>query len=136
MKAKVNLRYKVINQIKKDSIDALVKTADALKTDLIKSQTMPFDTGELQNRNTKVIKKYKNQGIVIISSDTPYARRLYFHPEYHFHQQPWTSVEKGKTVNHGANAHAGGLWFQPYIDGNKKAFVKNTYVRFMRSKYK
>lgn len=122
MKAKVNLRYKAINQIKKDSIDALVDTAHSLLTDLKKSQTMPLDTGELQNRNTKVIKKYKNQGIVIISSDTPYARRLYFHPEYNFKQEK--------------NAHAGGLWFQPYIDGNKKAFVKNTYVRFMRSKYK
>ena len=52
-------------------------------------------------------------------SDTPYARRLYFHPEYNFNQDK--------------NAHAGGLWFQPYINGNKKKFAQNVFNRFMRS---
>ena len=122
MKARVKLDYKKLGQIKADTIDALIKTAYAIKTDLVKSQTMPFDTGALQNRSTFLDTKNKSKGIVRIVSDTPYARRLYFHPEYNFKQDK--------------NAHAGGLWFQPYIDGNKKAFAKNAFKRFMRSKYK
>lgn len=135
MKARVTLNYKALNQIKEDSILALVKTADAVKTDLVDSQTMPYgnDTtpeakkrkyqaGSLQSNNTSVDKTYQNKGIVRIVSDTPYARRLYFHPEYNFYQ--------------GHNSKAGGMWFHPYIDGDKKSFARNAFRRFMRSKYK
>ena len=66
--------------------------------------------------------KNKKQGKVSIVSDTPYARRLYFHPEYTFKDDK--------------NAHAGGLWFQPYISGNKKMFARNAFKRFIRSNYK
>jgi hypothetical protein len=119
MKAKVKINYDAINGIREVAIEALCKTADAIKTDLVNSQTMPFDTGELQNRNTYVDYKHKKIGKVRIVSDTPYARRLYFHPEYDFNQDK--------------NAHAGGLWFKPYINGNKKKFAQNAFNRFMRS---
>ena len=51
--------------------EALAETADALKSDLERSQTMPFDTGALQNRSTFVDDSKKNKGIVTIVSDTP-----------------------------------------------------------------
>lgn len=107
-----------LKQINFSSEIALIKTADALKSDLIQSQTMPFKTGALQNRSTFVDDTQSNRGVVGVVSDTPYARRLYFHPEYNFSKA--------------ANPNAGGMWFEPYIDGEKKDFVKNKFEEFMK----
>jgi len=120
MQVKVKLNFKGISLTKQQLNQALVETADATKSDLVQSQTMPFDIGTLQNRSTFVDDKNKSKGKVSIVSDTPYARRLYFHPEYNF------QTDK--------NSKAGGLWFDPYINGNKKNFVKNTFSRIARSK--
>ena len=110
--AKFLARYKNVAQLN------LVKTADAMKTDLVQSQTMPFDTGALQNQSTFVDDSKKKQNKVKIVSDTPYARRLYFHPEYNFKKSE--------------NPNAGGQWFEPYITGAKKDFAKKTFARFMK----
>lgn len=96
----------------------LVKTADAMKTDLVQSQTMPFDTGALQNNSTFIDDSKRTQNKVKIVSDTPYARKLYFHPEFNF--------QKDK------NPNAGGQWFEPYISGTKKDFAKKTFARLMK----
>ena len=102
--------------------DALVETADALKSDLQKSQNMPFDTGELQDRKTFVDDSKKKAGKITIVSDGPYARRLYFHPEYNF--------QKNK------NKNAGGLWFSPYISGNKKKWATKMFTKILKGKLK
>ena len=122
MKVKVKINPNHLKYMKKECIEALVETADALSSDLRQSQTMPFDSGNLQNRSTFVDNSKKNNGKVSIVSDTPYARRLYFHPEYHF--------QKSK------NANAGGMWFQPYIDGKKKDFANKTFARLLKGKLK
>lgn len=122
MKVQTKLNHKNINAICKDMNIVLVETADATKSDLIESQTMPFDTGAMQNRQTYVDKSNSSKGIVSIVSDTPYARKLYYHPEYNFRTD--------------RNPDAGGLWFQPYIDGDKKAFCRNTFKRILGSRYK
>ena len=113
MKVTSKVNNAKLKQINANSEIALIQTADALKTDLIQSQTMPFDTGALQNRSTFVDDSQSNQGIVSVVSDTPYARRLYFHPEYNFRKDK--------------NPNAGGMWFEPYINGNKKDFVNKTF---------
>lgn len=120
MKVQVKLNYHNINMINKYAELALIETADATKSDLIDSQTMPMDTGALQNRSTFVDPKNSRKGSVLIVSDTPYARRLYYHPEYNFRKD--------------RNPNAGGMWFDPYINGNKKAFCKNAYKRLLGSK--
>ncbi len=122
MKVTSKVNTKNLNLIKKDMINTLVETADAVLSDLKQSETMPFDTGELQNRNTFVDDSKKNQGKVSIVSDNPKARRLYFHPEYNF--------KKDK------NKNAGGEWFDPYIDGKKKDFAKKSFKRLSEGKYK
>ncbi len=108
-----------INRIEGDIRKVLIKTADAVKTDLQQSQTMPFDSGQLQNRSTFVDDSEVDSGKVFVVSDTPYARRLYFHPEYHF------STEE--------NPNAGGAWFEPYISGAKKDYAKKVFARFMQN---
>ncbi len=120
MKVSAKLNHKNIAYVKKLANQALVETADEVKSNLQQSQTMPFDTGELQNRSTFVDDSKKNSGKVSIVSDTPYARRLYFHPEYNFKQDK--------------NAKAGAMWFEPYANGNKKTYVKRTFAKIMRGK--
>ena len=45
---------KNINELLENARLALIDTAEAVKTDLIQSQTMPFDTGTMQNDSTFV----------------------------------------------------------------------------------
>lgn len=116
----IKLNARSIASVSSKVQQSLVETADALKSDLMQSETMPFDTGELQNRSTYVDDSKKKSNKVSIVSDTPYARRVYFHPEYKF-----------QTTK---NANAGGLWFDTYVDGKKKNYVKNTFAKIMRGK--
>lgn len=122
MKVSTKLNYGEIARINQTIELALIETADATLADLQDSQTMPFDTGALQNRGTNRDTSNISKGVVSIVSDTPYARRLYYHPEYNFRTDK--------------NPHAGGMWFQPYIDGNKKAFCQNAFKRLLGSKLK
>lgn len=115
-----------VKEIDEKAIQCLVETADALKSDLMQSQTMPFDTGALQNRGTFVDDSNKNRGQVRIVTDTPYARYQYY----------GVSRFTGNPLNYrkDRNENAGAFWFEPYINGDKKDFGKNTFARLMRSK--
>lgn len=117
MKVTVKINQKFLEENRQRAEMCLIKTADALRTDLIQSQTMPFDTGNLQNNSTYIDDENSSNGQVSIVSNTPYARRLYYHPEYNFQKEK--------------NPFAGGLWFEPYISGSKKNFVKDTFAKFL-----
>lgn len=120
MKVTSKVNKQTLKQIDQDAVLSLIKTADALKTDLQQSQTMPMDTGHLQNTATFVDDSKAQQGLVRVVSDTPYARRLYFHPELDFRKDK--------------NPNAGAMWFEPYISGNKKDFIVDTFKKFMGGK--
>ena len=107
-----------LKELTRQQYISLAQTADALVTDLRDSQTMPFDTGNLQNDSTFLDDSQKEQGRVSIVSSTPYARRLYYHPEYNF-----------RTTN---NRNAGGKWFEPYISGNRTDFVKDAFAKLFK----
>ena len=85
------------------------QAAEAVKSDIDASQTVPKNTGELERSGFVRVSKSRFQ----IIYDTPYARRLYWHPEYKFRKDK--------------NPNAGGLWMQPYIDGEKKDFFKKAF---------
>lgn len=107
-----------LKELTRQQYISLAQTADVLVTDLRDSQTMPFDTGNLQNDSTFVDDSQKEKGKVSIVSSTPYARRLYYHPEYNF-----------RTTN---NRNAGGKWFEPYISGNRTDFLKDTFAKLFK----
>lgn len=70
-------------------IDEQVKAAamtamEATKTDLETAQTMPFDTGRMQGTLQADQFQDGEEIRTRLATDTPYARRLYFHPEYNF----------------------------------------------------
>lgn len=155
MKVNIDINKQLLNEVEKEAELCLIKTADAIIGDLVKSQTIPFgDTikkteivygargrykkdgteykgkqvekteymgGTLQ-RSAFVDDENASKGEVSIVYDTPYARRLYYHPEYNFNKKQ--------------NANAGGLWFEPYISGSKKDFAKNTFAKLLEKELK
>ena len=114
----IKLNEAKLKELTRQQYISLAQTADALVTDLRDSQTMPFDTGNLQNDSTFLDYSQKEQGRVSVVSSTPYARRLYYHPEYNF-----------RTTN---NRNAGGKWFEPYISGNRTDFLKDTFAKLFK----
>lgn len=121
-KIKVNWNFGVVRQVEQAVATALEQTAQAVITDVVDEQVMPMDTGTLQNGSTFVETSESSTGVVGIISDTPYARRLYYHPEYNFRTSE--------------NKNAGGKWFQPWIDGDKKEFVADAFAKLLRQNLK
>lgn len=111
--SRVELNMSVLNMLDGAQYKALSQTADATLTELRDRQTMPFDTGNLQNDSTFVDDSQKTT--VSIVSSTPYARRLYFHPEYNYRR--------------GNNARAGGKWFESFLNDD---FIRNTYATLLK----
>lgn len=97
---------------------ALLDTAEAIKTDLIQSQTMPFDSGIMQNHSTFVDDKRVIKGITKIVVDTIYSRKIYFDPEI--------NIKQGK------NPNAKQYYFDDYMVGNKKDLPIKYFKQFMQ----
>lgn len=113
---KVQLYPDKIKKLQEISQKAFELTVEAVLSDIRMSQTVPKNTGELERSGFTEIDIQRMVARIIF--DTPYARKLYWHPEYNFRKDK--------------NQYAGGLWMQPYIDGDKKNFVKETYSEFLR----
>ena len=77
----VKLDLPKIRKLTEMLVEALEQTAEALHTEVIQAQVFPRDTGNLQNESTFVDTSESKQGKVSLVSTTPYARKLYFHPE-------------------------------------------------------
>ena len=116
--SKVVLNNQKIKQLTKAAIVALEQTAEALHTEVVQAQVMPRDTGNLQNESSFVDYAQSSKGRATLVSSTPYARRVYYHPEYDF-----------KTDE---NPNAKGHWYEDWIDGGQKDFCKNAYKEFYR----
>lgn len=113
------MNFPKLRQITQAQITALEQTAEALHTEVVQAQVMPFEKGTLQNESTFVDYSEAKQGHVSIVSNTPYARRLYFHPEYHF--------------DTGENPNAKGQWYEDWVPGGKNAdFALNAYKKIYR----
>lgn len=141
-----------IGQLARAQVKALEMTAEALHTEVVQAQVIPFGEskketykeygtrgqfsksgkeykgktktrtiyqgGTLQNESTFVDYSNSSRGKVSLIHSTPYARRLYYHPEYNF--------------NTTENRNARGNWYQPWIDGDKKDFCKKTFKVFFK----
>ena len=115
----IKLNLPKIQQLTKAQITALEQTGEALHTEVVQAQVLPFREGNLQNESTFVDYEHSGQGKVTISSSTPYARRLYFHPEYHF--------------NKDENPGARGKWYDNWLPGGSKSdFAQKTYKKLYR----
>jgi hypothetical protein len=105
--------------LEKAQIRALEKTTEALHTDIEQSKVMPRDTGALQNEKTFPDYSAAERGVTNIITEGPYARRLYYHPEYNF------STEE--------NPNAQGEWFKDWLPGgDKEDFARKTFKKIYK----
>lgn len=102
----VKLNMPKIRQLSDAAVKSLEQTAEALHKEVVQAQVMPRDDGILQNESTFVDYSSSRYGKVTLASSTPYARRLYFHPEYHFQTDE--------------NPNAKGEWYEDWMPGGKK----------------
>lgn len=128
--SKIKLNLPVLKQLDTAQQTALRNTTDALLRQIKNSQVMPFVTGNLQNESTFADYANLAEGETKIVSSTPYARRLYFHPEYKFHRAVWVDKDGKK---HGANKNAGGKWLAPWLKGGtRQNFCQKAFARFYK----
>lgn len=118
IKVKVSIDKAKIAKLSAAQIGALELTAEALKTDVMSAAIVPKETGILEGSAFAVDNSKATRGKIKLVHDTPYARRLYFHPEYNFSQD--------------TNTNAQGKWLDPWINGNKKNFARETYRKLFR----
>ena len=115
----IKLNLPKIRELTDAQITALEQTAEKLHTEAVQAQVFPRDTGTLQNESTFLDRSESSHGKVSLVSSTPYARRLYFHPEYHFQTE--------------ANPHARGKWYEDWLPGGKEAnFAPDTFKKIYR----
>lgn len=117
IKVNIELNNTNINRLIESHKKALEMTIEAILSDIKTSAVVPKDTGELERSGFVDLSDIKN-AIVKIVFDTPYARRLYWHPEYNFRQDK--------------NANAQGKWMEAYLTGDKQQFIKDTYSMFLK----
>lgn len=117
--SKVKLNMPKIRQLMQSQITALEQTAEALHTEVVQAQVVPRDTGNLQNESMFVDFSQSKSGKVTLAHSTPYARRMYYHPEYNFSKDE--------------NPNAKGLWFEDWEAGGKAAdFAAKAYKQIYR----
>lgn len=118
----IELDMDVLGRISEAARLAALDTAEAVKTDILANQTMPRDTGTMEE-TLDVSDQFCDSDTVhtILQTDGPQARRLYFHPEYNFQK-----------VN---NPNAGAGWYEPYTEGgSKEEFVSQTFATRMKER--
>lgn len=117
VKVKIKLNDSNISKLIEAQKQAIEMTMEAVLSDIVNSAVVPKQNGPLEESGF-VDTSQLNKLIVSIVFDTPYARRLYWHPEYNFRTDK--------------NVNAQGKWMQTYIDGDKKDFIKDTYMKFFK----
>ena len=119
VKSTVKMNMPRIRQLTGAAVKALERTAEALHTEVVQAQVMPRDTGNLQNESTFVDYSQSARGKASLVSSTPYARRLYYHPEYNFQTDE--------------NPSAQGEWYKDWLPGGKKEnFAPEAYKVFFK----
>ena len=119
VKSTVNLNMSRIRQLSQAAVTALEQTAELLHEEIQQAQVMPFDTGRLEEEATFVDHSESQNGKATLVSSTPYARRLYYHPEYNFQTKE--------------NPNAIGRWLDDWLPGGSEAdFAPEAFKRYFK----
>ena len=121
-RAELKLNLSALDGLRREAMDAALETVSALRGEVVTAQVMPFDSGDMQNNSTTVQQRIEGDDIhTALLTDTPYARKMYYHPEYNF-----------QTVN---NPNAQGLWLSPWLPGGaNESFLLDTYHLKLRAR--
>lgn len=118
MEVRVTIYPEKVRQLVEAMELSAEQAVEAVKSDIVSSQVVPKNTGELERSG--FVQKSKSKYRIIY--DTPYARRLYWHPEYNFRTDK--------------NPNAQGMWMHTYLDGEKKEFFKRVFVARLKANSK
>lgn len=121
-KVEISLNGVKIEAISQAAQLAALETVAALRGEVVSAQVMPFDTGNMQNNSTGISQNVQGEEIhTALATDTPYTRRMYFHPEYNFQK-----------VN---NPNAQGLWLKPWLPGgDREGFLPEIYENRLKER--
>lgn len=133
----VQMDMGLLQALAQAQITALEQTAEALHTEVVQARVVPRMDGTLQGEGFFVDASESHNGEVSLVHSTPYARRMYFHPEYDFHRDPWEEKWTDKEgvkhhVKHDGNPNAQGKWLEPWISGAHKDFCQKTFAEIYR----
>ncbi len=134
----VKLNMPRIRKLTDAAVKALELTAEALHVEVVQAQVIPRKDGALQGEKMFVDCSESSNGKVTIVHEGPYARRLYYHPEYNFHTGPWEEEWTDKDgkhhhVKHDGNPNAKGNWYEDWLPGGSKAdFAPKAFKRFYK----
>lgn len=123
--ARAVINQAAIQKIKEAQIRAIIETANSIKLDVDREQTVPFLNGTLDQSGFVNDSNIEREGVRIqysafsVSKDGTkkygYAAKQYYVPMNH---------------NHGKHANARDHWLDPYMKGGaKEAFVKDLYKK-------
>ena len=119
VKSVVKLNMPRIRQLTEAAVEALEKTAEVLHGEIKDAQVIPMDTGNLTNEGFFADYSDSEAGKVTLVHNTPYARRLYYHPEYKFQKE--------------YHANAKGKWFDDWMEGGKNEdFAAEAFKRYYK----
>ena len=118
MAVRVTFDQAKMEKLTQASRQALVMTAEAISSDIVASQVVPKDVGTLE-RSRYIETSKSKEGKVAVGFNTPYARRLYWHPEYNFRTDK--------------NPNAQGKWMEMYLaGGSKEKYAQKAFTRFLK----
>ncbi|MEK3796116.1 hypothetical protein MKX42_30705 [Paenibacillus sp. FSL R7-0204] len=121
VKVKTTMDPKAMRRLSGAPAEALELTVEGAKDsilgDIMAAEVVPKQTGHLEISANIITTKVK-RGKVTISYDTPYARRLYWHPEYNFRKDK--------------NRNAQGKWLEAWAEGKKTKSVRDTFKRLLK----
>lgn len=112
---KLILNYSNLKIFNKAAEKALKQTLENLKTEVSNMQVVPKEVGTLEE--SIVVKSKSNKGA--ISYNTPYVRRLYYHPEFNFRTDK--------------NVNAQGRWLDEFIYGEKKKWLVEKFGKNLKA---
>lgn len=118
MAVRVEFDRAKINKLAEAQIRALEMTAEDILSDIVASQVVPKDVGTLE-RSKYVDNSHSKEGKAAVGFNTPYARRLYYHPEYNFRKDK--------------NPNAQGRWMDMYLPGGEKeTYAQDAFTKFLK----
>jgi hypothetical protein len=99
----IKINTKGIKAAEHDILRALGLTALSLQRRVREAEVVPRRSGQLEDVKFFIDDSNIKNGVVSLVFEGPYARRLYYHPEYNF--------------SHAENPNAQGLWMSLWEPG-------------------
>lgn len=129
---KVTIHAEYLKELDEAAQRALEQTAEMVHGEVEQAQVIPYGNnivnkdgseihhgGHLQGDSTFVDSSDLANGHVDLVSSTPYARRLYYHPEYRFNREN--------------NVNAGAGWFDDWAEGGaNQNFAEETFAAIFK----